>query len=41
MERIPNERAGNINKKVTLNIGIEYRNWISVVYLISEVFLMS
>ena len=30
MERIPNERAGNINKKVTLNIGMEYGNWISL-----------
>lgn len=41
MERVPNERAENINKKVTLNTGMEYHNWISVVYLISEVFLMS
>lgn len=34
----------NINKKVTLNIGMEYYNWMLVVYLkknqISEVFLM-
>lgn len=43
MERVP-KREIRKTKKVTLNIGMEYHKWISVVYLknqILEVFLMS